>query len=145
MVVQHTSSQALVYHSNPELTSWTTYGAINYLSDQPLNFADIDGRGKLDIVYFSNGQWQRLTHKSHAYHNTIKGITDGFGVKTRVTYASLTEKSAGEYSVYKTQVSSYLDNSRNFSLIPPQKLLSKLPLKPGMAARFPLTMSMAAC
>ncbi|WP_420787748.1 FG-GAP-like repeat-containing protein [Shewanella chilikensis] len=131
MVVQHTSSQALVYHSNPELTSWTTYGAINYLSDQPLNFADIDGRGKLDIVYFSNGQWQRLTHKSHAYHNTIKGITDGFGVKTRVTYASLTEKSAGEYSVYKTQVSSYLDNSRNFSLIPPQKVVKQVATETG--------------
>ncbi len=131
MVVQHTSSQALVYHSNPELTSWTTYGAINYLSDQPLNFADIDGRGKLDIVYFSNGQWQRLTHKSHAYHNTIKGITDGFGVKTRVTYAPLTEKSAGEYSVYKTQVSSYLDNSRNFSLIPPQKVVKQVATETG--------------
>ncbi|GAB1056518.1 MAG: hypothetical protein WAqPseu_35210 [Shewanella algae] len=131
MVVQHTSSQALVYHSNPELTSWTTYGAINDLSDQPLNFADIDGRGKLDIVSLSNGQWQRLTHKSHAYHNTIKGITDGFGVKTRVTYAPLTEKSAGEYSVYKTQVSSYLDNSRNFSLIPPQKVVKQVATETG--------------
>ncbi|WP_368882054.1 FG-GAP-like repeat-containing protein [Shewanella algae] len=131
MVVQHTLNQALVYHSNPELTSWTTYGAINDLSDQPLNFADIDGRGKLDIVSLSNGQWQRLTHKSHAYHNTIKGITDGFGVKTRVTYAPLTEKSAGEYSVYKTQVSSYLDNSRNFSLIPPQKVVKQVATETG--------------
>ncbi|MFG0573945.1 FG-GAP-like repeat-containing protein [Shewanella sp. yb_14] len=131
MVVQHTLNQALVYHSNPELTSWTTYGAINDLSDQPLNFADIDGRGKLDIVSLSNGQWQRLTHKSHAYHNTIKGITDGFGVKTRVTYAPLTEKSAGEYSVYKTQASSYLDNSRNFSLIPPQKVVKQVATETG--------------
>ncbi|WP_447077995.1 FG-GAP-like repeat-containing protein [Shewanella algae] len=131
MVVQHALNQALVYHSNPELTSWTTYGAINDLSDQPLNFADIDGRGKLDIVSLSNGQWQRLTHKSHAYHNTIKGITDGFGVKTRVTYAPLTEKSAGEYSVYKTQVSSYLDNSRNFSLIPPQKVVKQVATETG--------------
>ncbi|MBO2659326.1 FG-GAP-like repeat-containing protein [Shewanella algae] len=131
MVVQHTLNQALVYHSNPELTSWTTYGVINDLPYSPLSFADIDGRGKLDIVSLSNGQWQRLTHKSHAYHNTIKGITDGFGVKTRVTYAPLTEKSAGEYSVYKTQVSSYLDNSRNFSLIPPQKVVKQVATETG--------------
>ncbi|MBV7317632.1 FG-GAP-like repeat-containing protein, partial [Shewanella sp. NIFS-20-20] len=134
-LVQHSDTQSLIYHSARTGTNgigaWSVYGVINETTSKPFQFADVDGLGKLDIVYAHNDRWYRLKSQSHSALNAITRITDGLGVNTHITYAPLTEKAGGQYAVYKTQVSSHLDPARNFSTIPAQWVVKRVSTETG--------------
>lgn len=121
------SLKSTLYMSEPSsirgVSSWKASGIIDHVINERLFFADIDGAGKLDIVA-NAGAWFRYAPVSPKYNNTIKAITDGFGVKTSISYAYLTEQTNGQSNVYKTQTSSNLDHSKNFSIIAPLQVVA---------------------
>lgn len=121
------SLKSTLYMSEPSsirgVSSWKASGIIDHVINERLFFADIDGAGKLDIVANAGG-WFRYAPVSPKYNNTIKAITDGFGVKTSISYAYLTEQTNGQSNVYKTQTSSNLDHSKNFSIIAPLQVVA---------------------
>lgn len=121
--------KSTIYMSEPSsvngVSSWTASGIIEHTFNQRLFFADIDGHGKLDIIV-NAGNWFRYSPISPKYNNTIKAITDGFGVTTMISYAYLTEQLNGQSRVYKTQTSSHLDHSKNFSIIAPLQVVAEV-------------------
>lgn len=123
------SLQSTIYMSEPSsvngASSWKASGIIDHVSSQRLFFADIDGIGKLDIIANAGG-WFRYSPLSPKYNNTIKAITDGFGVTTNISYAYLTEQLNGQNRVYKTQTSSNVDHSKNFSIIAPLQVVAEV-------------------
>lgn len=123
------SLQSTIYMSEPNsvngVSSWKASGIIDHVSNQRLFFADIDGIGKLDIIANASG-WFRYAPVSPKYNNTIKAITDGFGVTTNISYAYLTEQLNGQSRVYKTQTSSNVDHSKNFSIIAPLQVVAEV-------------------
>ncbi|BDA58968.1 hypothetical protein NUITMVS1_04310 [Shewanella xiamenensis] len=123
--------KSTIYVSEPTsvngVSSWTASGIIDHKINQRLFFADVDGIGKLDILAFSSGgSWLRSSPKAPKYNNTIKAITDGFGVTTMINYAYLTEQVNGQSRVYKTQTSSNVDHSKNFSIIAPLQVVAEV-------------------
>ncbi|WP_293634471.1 FG-GAP-like repeat-containing protein [Shewanella sp. CG12_big_fil_rev_8_21_14_0_65_47_15] len=123
------SLQSTIYMSEPSsvngASSWKASGIIDHVSNLRLFFADIDGIGKLDIIANASG-WFRYAPLSPKYNNTIKAITDGFGVTTMINYAYLTEQVNGQSRVYKTQTSSNVDHSKNFSIIAPLQVVAEV-------------------
>ena len=123
--------KSTIYVSEPTsvsgVSSWTASGIIDHTINQRLFFADVDGIGKLDILAISyGGSWLRSSPITPKYNNTIKAITDGFGVTTMISYAYLTEQLNGQSRVYKTQTSSHLDHSKNFSIIAPLQVVAEV-------------------
>jgi RHS repeat-associated protein len=123
------SLKSTLYMSEPSsirgVSSWKASGIIDHVINERLFFADIDGAGKLDIVANAGG-WFRYAPVSPKYNNTIKAITDGFGVTTNISYAYLTEQFNGQSRVYKTQTSSNIDHSKNFSIIAPLQVVAEV-------------------
>lgn len=123
--------KSTIYVSEPTsvsgVSSWTASGIIDHTINQRLFFADVDGIGKLDILAISyGGSWLRSSPITPKYNNTIKAITDGFGVTTMISYAYLTEQLNGQSRVYKTQTSSNVDHSKNFSIIAPLQVVAEV-------------------
>ncbi|AUD61210.1 hypothetical protein AYJ58_17770 [Shewanella sp. Pdp11] len=122
--------KSTIYMSEPNsangMTSWEASGQIDHVTGPRIYFADIYGLGKLDIIVTFNNNWQANSPLSPKYNNTIKAITDGFGVTTMISYAYLTEQLNGQSRVYKTQTSSHLDHSKNFSIIAPLQVVAEV-------------------
>lgn len=129
IIAKSESLQSTIYMSEPSsvngVSTWKASGIIDHVSNQRLFFADIDGIGKLDIIANASG-WFRYSPLSPKYNNTIKAITDGFGVTTNISYAYLTEQLNGQSRVYKTQTSSNVDHSKNFSIIAPLQVVAEV-------------------
>ncbi|MEC4738043.1 FG-GAP-like repeat-containing protein, partial [Shewanella sp. E94] len=98
-------------------------------SRETIRFADTLGDGRTSLYYAENNRWRINRPVVSAHNNTIHAITDGFGVKTNITYDHVTRK--GAESVYKTQVSSNLDSSKNFSTIPPLRVVKRVQTETG--------------
>ncbi|WP_047535755.1 FG-GAP-like repeat-containing protein [Shewanella sp. ZOR0012] len=113
-------------HSASGMTTWVASGQIDQVTGPRIYFADIYGLGKLDIIVTFNSNWQSYSPISPKYNNTIKAITDGFGVTTNINYAYLTEQLNGQSRVYKTQTSSNVDHSKNFSIIAPLQVVAEV-------------------
>lgn len=129
IIAKSESLKSTIYMSEPSsvngVSTWKASGIIDHVSNQRLFFADIDGIGKLDIIANAGG-WFRYSPLSPKYNNTIKAITDGFGVTTNISYAYLTEQLNGQNRVYKTQTSSNVDHSKNFSIIAPLQVVAEV-------------------
>lgn len=113
-------------HSASGMTTWVASGQIDQVTGPRIYFADIYGLGKLDIIVTFNSNWQSYSPISPKYNNTIKAITDGFGGTTNISYAYLTEQLNGQSRVYKTQTSSNVDHSKNFSIIAPLQVVAEV-------------------
>lgn len=89
-----------------------------------LLFGDKFGFGRLDMLTHRGSSWYTYTNQLNSNDSTISRITDGLGVKTDIEYIRLTGTVAG--NAYKTQGSSNLDASKNFSFIAPLNVVKRV-------------------
>lgn len=105
---------------------WQSRGTMSVSPSRTIRFGDIWGRGRVDMLSNNGSNWYRHANALNKNDSTISAITDGFGVKTQITYAQLTDSVSGVYDVYKTQNSSHIDPSKNFSFIAPLKVVKRV-------------------
>ncbi|WP_037411009.1 toxin TcdB middle/N-terminal domain-containing protein, partial [Shewanella fidelis] len=130
MLAPSGSSAFKIYMSVPTTghTSayWQSRGTMSVSPSRTIRFGDVWGRGRVDMLSNNGSNWYRHANALNKNDSTINAITDGFGVKTQITYAQLTDSVSGIYDVYKTQNSSNIDPSKNFSFIAPLKVVKRV-------------------
>ncbi|GIU51200.1 hypothetical protein TUM4438_40000 [Shewanella sairae] len=117
--------------SSDDAVNWEERGSFPFVGTlgETVRFADVNGEGRLSLYYVQNNQWRLHQPTQPRFNHTINRITDGFGVSTDITYEYLTRKDAE--NVYKTQVSSNLEPSKNFSTIPALQVVKRVNTSTG--------------
>ena len=130
MLVPSGSTAFKIYMSVPttghSATYWQSRGTLSVSPSRTIRFGDVWGRGRIDLLSNNGSNWYRHANALNKDDSTISAITDGFGVTTHIDYAQLTDAVSGVHTVYKTQHSSNIDPSKNFSFIAPLKVVKRV-------------------
>ena len=86
-----------VYFSRPtnlgNLVAFEKRGGFNFPNQAAVRFGDMNGDGKIDLLTSTGTTWRIYFNRPGVHEYVIRKITNGFGVKTDISYSSLTDDS----------------------------------------------------
>lgn len=110
------SSEYRIYLTRRQANTltWQAHSTLPLHYDDTIQFADTLGMGHFNIYAYHDSKWSYLNYALPMYDNTVRTITDGYGVDTDISYKRLTSD-----GVYTSQTSDAADDPGNFSFVSP--------------------------
>lgn len=127
------TSNWYIYFSRPASTGdWISFedrGTMAFDANATVRFGDTTGDGKLNLLTSTGSSWKQYYNRKNIKEYAINTITNGFGVKTQITYQPMTNA-----AVYVTNFSDADATTDTFSPHSGMQLVSRVETESNLGA-----------